>query len=80
MWKAIEYLFPNTQHQWYLWYIMKNLPEKLKGYNKYESLKHSMQNVIYDSLTIEEFENGWVKFIDKYQLQNNDWLLGLYEV
>ena len=58
---------------------MKKLLEKLKGYNQYESLKYSIQNIIYDSLIIEEFEDAWGTFIDKYELHNSDWLLRLYE-
>ncbi|XP_031273009.1 protein FAR-RED IMPAIRED RESPONSE 1-like [Pistacia vera] len=78
MQKAIEIVFPGTRHRWCLWHIMKKLPEKLRGYNQYESIKFSLQNIVYDSLTHEEFEERWNCFIDKHNLQVNEWLLGLY--
>lgn len=36
---AIEVVFPNSQHQWCLWHIMKKLLEKLRGYIQYEFIK-----------------------------------------
>ena len=55
------------------------MPEKLKAYKEYESIKFWLQNVVYDSLTIEEFEDSWGKFIENYQLESNEWLLDLYD-
>ncbi|XP_031262520.1 protein FAR1-RELATED SEQUENCE 5-like isoform X2 [Pistacia vera] len=75
---AIEIVFPGTRHRWCLWHIMKKLSEKLQSYHEYEHIKFSLQNVVYDSLTHEEFEERWNRFIDKHNLHDNDWLLGLY--
>ncbi|XP_031253263.1 protein FAR1-RELATED SEQUENCE 1-like [Pistacia vera] len=36
------------------------------------------KNIVYDSLTHEEFEEHRNCFIDKHNLQANEWLLGLY--
>lgn len=76
---AIADVFPNTRHRWCMWHIMKKLPEKLSGCNEYEAIKYCMQNSVYDSLTKEEFEENWGKFIKKYGLESNEWLLRLYE-
>lgn len=57
---------------------MKKLPEKLKGYKQYESIKFSLQSVVYNSLAHFEFEDNWNEMIEKYKLHNNDWLNGLY--
>ncbi|XP_028085062.1 protein FAR-RED IMPAIRED RESPONSE 1-like [Camellia sinensis] len=76
---AIEVVFHNARHRGCLWHIMKKLPEKLRGYNQYEGIKFSMKNVVYDSLTIGEFEESWGKFIEKYKLQSNKWLFNLYD-
>lgn len=62
-----------------MWHILKKVPEKLRGYNDYEPIKTSLHNVVYDSLTRGEFEDAWDMFINKYQLQSNQWLLDLYE-
>ena len=75
---AIEIVFPNTRHRWCLWHIMKKLPEKLKGYNEYDSMKSAIQCVVYNSLSTIEFETSWNRLIDDFKLEDNDWLLGLY--
>ncbi|XP_028126310.1 protein FAR1-RELATED SEQUENCE 6-like [Camellia sinensis] len=76
MQKAIAKVFPNAQHRWCLWHIMKKVPEKLRKYKEYEPIKFEMQNVVYNSLTKEEFEKRWDRFIEMFELQNNEWLLG----
>lgn len=53
--------------------------EKLKGYTQYEAIKRALQISVYDSLTEVEFEESWKSMISKYELDNNDWLAGLYE-
>ncbi|XP_031112084.1 protein FAR1-RELATED SEQUENCE 1-like [Ipomoea triloba] len=79
MQNAIAIVFPNTKHRWCLWHIMKKLPEKLRGYSKYEEIKEALQSVVYDSLNENEFENGWSLLINTYDLNENDWLDGLYK-
>ncbi|PIA59055.1 hypothetical protein AQUCO_00400129v1 [Aquilegia coerulea] len=78
MQNAIENVFPNTRHRWCLWHIMKKMPEKLGGYKQYELIKSAMEGVVYDSLSILEFEESWIMFTEKYNLHKNDWLDGLY--
>ncbi|KAL4633859.1 hypothetical protein ACB092_04G153500 [Castanea dentata] len=77
--KAIEIVFPNARHRWCLWHIMNKLPDKFKGFKDYEPIKFCIKNVVRDSLTKEEFEESWGRFIKKYQLESNEWLLGLYD-
>ncbi|XP_028091033.1 protein FAR1-RELATED SEQUENCE 5-like [Camellia sinensis] len=77
--KAIAKVFPNARHRWCLWHIMKKVPEKLRKYKEYEPIKFEMENVVYDSLTKDEFEKRWDRFIEMFELQSNEWLLGLYE-
>ncbi|KAH9751515.1 protein FAR1-RELATED SEQUENCE [Citrus sinensis] len=79
MQKAIEVVFPHARHRWCLWHIMKKLPEKLKGYKKYEVIKLTMQNIVYDSLIPSDFDDRWMVFIEKYNLHNNEWLQNLYD-
>ncbi|XP_057493375.1 protein FAR1-RELATED SEQUENCE 5-like isoform X2 [Actinidia eriantha] len=75
---AIENVFPNTRHRWCIWHIMKKVPEKFSGYHAYQKISWSMRAAVYDSLTIEQFENAWAGFIKKYELESNTWLEGLY--
>ncbi|XP_058211621.1 protein FAR1-RELATED SEQUENCE 6-like [Rhododendron vialii] len=75
---AIDEVFSNTRHRWCIWHILKKVPEKLGSYDAYKSISRTLHNVVYDSLTKEEFEDAWAVFIKKYELQNNEWLHGLY--
>ncbi|KAK9276399.1 hypothetical protein L1049_005932 [Liquidambar formosana] len=79
MQRAIERVVPNTRHRRCLWHIMKKVPEKLRCYSQYEGIKTTLQNVVYDSFTKDEFEEGWTKMIEKYDLYDNKWLGGLYD-
>ena len=79
MQNVIEIVFPNTRHHWCLWHIMKKLPEKLLGYTKYKEIKHGVKQLVYESSNAEDFENRWAKFIEKYDLELNEWLYTLYE-
>ncbi|CAL9007765.1 unnamed protein product [Prunus brigantina] len=75
---AIEIIFPNTRHRWCLWHIMNKFPSKLNRYNQYESIMYALQSTVYGSLEKVEFEEGWGEIIEKYELQDNEWLAGLY--
>ena len=79
MQNAISMVLPNARHHWCLWHILKKIPDKLKGYKDYKSIRYKLHNAIYDSLTIGEFEENWANVIKKFQLGDNDWLSGLYE-
>ncbi|XP_058182649.1 protein FAR1-RELATED SEQUENCE 5-like [Rhododendron vialii] len=79
MQNAISIVFPNARHRWCLWHLLKRVPEKLKGYNAYEWIKSGVLSAVYNSLTREEFEENWGNVINKYQLEGNEWLSGLYE-
>ncbi|KAL2929385.1 Protein FAR-RED IMPAIRED RESPONSE 1, partial [Bienertia sinuspersici] len=72
--KAIAKVMPNTRHRWCLWHILNKLPLKLGGYDKYEEIKQPLLRAIYDSYTVEEFENSWNEAIDAYNLGENTWL------
>ncbi|XP_028074240.1 protein FAR-RED IMPAIRED RESPONSE 1-like [Camellia sinensis] len=78
MQNAIEVLFPEARHRWCLWHIMKKIPEKLRGYAQYESIKLALQNAVYDCFTKHEFDEEWQAMIGKFNLDDNDWLGVLY--
>ncbi|KAM0850334.1 hypothetical protein ACQ4PT_053177 [Festuca glaucescens] len=75
---AIEEVFPHARRRWCIWHIMKKIPENLSGHEKYGNIKYTLSNVVYDSLTKHDFDKAWVEMINKYDLQDNDWLHGLY--
>ncbi|KAL5701055.1 hypothetical protein ACHQM5_026434 [Ranunculus cassubicifolius] len=79
MQNAIKIVFPNTRHRWCLWHILKKLPGKLGSHKHYKSISFLMNQAIYQSLEITEFETNWQSFIAKYELGKNEWLTSLYE-
>ena len=79
MQNAIQCVFPNTRHRWYLWHIMKRILEKLQRFGQYKDMKHMMKTVVYESSTIAEFEREWARFVTKYELGGHEWLTNLYE-
>ncbi|XP_042380308.1 protein FAR1-RELATED SEQUENCE 6-like [Zingiber officinale] len=76
---AIEEIFPNSHHRLCLWHIMKKLPAKLGGHAQYKLIKKQLKNIVYNSLTIDECDANWMKMIEVFNLENNDWLKSLYE-
>ena len=71
MQKAIEIVFLDARCRWCLWHIMKKIPEKLKGYSQYESMKMDLLNAVYDTFTKDEFEMKWKEMIAKFNLYEN---------
>ncbi|KAG2726407.1 hypothetical protein I3760_01G111200 [Carya illinoinensis] len=76
---AIAIVFPEARHRFCLWHILKKVPEKLGSYATYRlGLKTELMKCVYDTQTIEEFENCWAGFINTYDLHDNAWLTSLY--
>ncbi|XP_022889129.1 protein FAR1-RELATED SEQUENCE 5-like [Olea europaea var. sylvestris] len=79
MQNAIGIIFPSTTQRWCLWHILKKLPEKFGCHVDKGMIFSALHNLVYDSQTIEEFEQGWKQMIDTYELCENSWLSGLYD-
>ncbi|XP_022851944.1 protein FAR1-RELATED SEQUENCE 5-like [Olea europaea var. sylvestris] len=79
MQNAIGIVFPCTRHRWCLWHILKKLLEKFGYHVDKCGIFSTLHNLVYDSQTAEEFEEGWEQMIDAYDLHENEWLSGLYD-
>ncbi|XP_041026885.1 protein FAR-RED IMPAIRED RESPONSE 1-like [Juglans microcarpa x Juglans regia] len=76
---VITIVFPNTRHRYCLWHILRKVPEKLGSHAQYKcGLKSKLLSCVYDSLTIEEFENSWNSLKDSFNLHDNVSLQSLY--
>ncbi|PUZ38986.1 hypothetical protein GQ55_9G241200 [Panicum hallii var. hallii] len=78
MQNAIEVVFPDARHRRCLWHIMKRVPEKLGGYTQYDDISITLSNLVYDSLSKDDFDKGWKNMIAQFGLHVNKWLGGLY--
>ncbi|KQK12169.1 protein FAR1-RELATED SEQUENCE 6 [Brachypodium distachyon] len=76
---AVREVFPKTRHRISDWHIVRSISEKLGELAEYESIKTELEAVIYDSLKDDEFEARWKNLIDRFGLQDNEWIIFLYE-
>ncbi|RYR03353.1 hypothetical protein Ahy_B06g082244 [Arachis hypogaea] len=79
MQKAIESCMPTAIHRWCSWHIMKKIPQKINGYNRYEETKQEMSHAICNSFTKDAFDRNWNDFLMKYGVGDNKWLSELLE-
>lgn len=76
---AVREVFPKTRHRINDWYVVQSIPEKLGELPEYEAFRTEVQTVIYDSLKVDEFEARWKNLIDRFSLQENEWIIFLFE-
>ncbi|PHT35746.1 hypothetical protein CQW23_23446 [Capsicum baccatum] len=65
---AIHEVLPNTVNKYCIWDIFTKLPVNLKWVTNYKPAKARFKAIIFDSITIAEFEDKWQDFIEEYDL------------
>ena len=75
MTKAIAQVLPKTVHHYCLWHILNKI-SLVAFRDHYQSIK----NVIKNSTSSEEFEQSWVEVIKYGNLEQNSWILLMYEL
>ncbi|CAH9116563.1 unnamed protein product [Cuscuta epithymum] len=78
MQNAIAIVFPNSKHRWCLWHIMKKVPEKLGGNAQKDEILDVIHDCIYDSQYTQEFEEKWLDMVQRFSLEEHDWLGVMY--
>ncbi|XP_056698468.1 protein FAR1-RELATED SEQUENCE 6-like [Spinacia oleracea] len=72
---------PKTRHRWCMWHIMQKFSRKLGSMTDFPQIKVALQNVIYNSLTPVEFEEGWAEVVETFKLkeakESYKWLVGI---
>ncbi|GJY35434.1 FAR1-related sequence 6-like protein, partial [Tanacetum coccineum] len=76
---AVAEVFPEARHRLCLWHIMKKVPQKLGGYGEYKVIKKTLKTLVYESVQIRDFEDGWSKMIKNYSLEQNEWICSLFD-
>ncbi|KAK9289958.1 hypothetical protein L1049_008120 [Liquidambar formosana] len=56
---AVAEVFPDTRYWLCLWHIMRKIPIKFGAFKEYKKIKKCLKAVVYESITINEFEKGW---------------------
>ncbi|XP_021751731.1 protein FAR-RED IMPAIRED RESPONSE 1-like [Chenopodium quinoa] len=76
---AVAQTMPTARHRWCIWYIVKKFSEKLGKCKGFKDFKSPLKAIIYESFTVEEFDRRWCECMKKFSLEDNEWLVGLYE-
>ncbi|KAG6390848.1 hypothetical protein SASPL_148593 [Salvia splendens] len=77
MTKALAQVLPETVHRYCLWHILNKFPEKISPVI-FRDHYQRIRNVIKNSTSPEEFENGWKEVIRCANLEQNSWILLMY--
>ncbi|KAI5420554.1 hypothetical protein KIW84_044377 [Lathyrus oleraceus] len=78
---AVAKVFPKVNHHYCMWHIEKKVPEYLnRVYHEHGEFKYQFYNCIHQSTTVEEFDSDWEAMIDKYGLQDNQWLNKIFSI
>ncbi|XP_010270684.1 PREDICTED: protein FAR1-RELATED SEQUENCE 5-like [Nelumbo nucifera] len=73
--KAISLVLPQSHHQLCVWHMFQSVSKHLSGvFEKFKSFSQDFRDCVYDYDDVDEFENAWKNMIDKYTLQENEWL------
>ncbi|KAL2475040.1 Protein FAR1-RELATED SEQUENCE [Abeliophyllum distichum] len=58
---------------------MKKLPEKFGNNDRKGLIFSSIHSLVYDSQSPADFDDGWSKMLEMFDLYENNWLSGLYK-
>ncbi|KAL2901431.1 Protein FAR-RED IMPAIRED RESPONSE 1 [Bienertia sinuspersici] len=75
---AIQEVLPNSRHRLCVWHILSKMPRKVLAMKNMGEFQKNMKEVVYDSLTPEEFKGRWISLIQLFKLEGNEWLNGLW--
>ncbi|XP_057770763.1 protein FAR1-RELATED SEQUENCE 5-like [Salvia miltiorrhiza] len=75
---VVREVMPNTVHRYCLWHIATKTSNKFKGVADMKKCVSDFYSVVYDSLSIADFEGGWNQFLTEHDLGNNKWLKDLF--
>ncbi|XP_056687561.1 protein FAR1-RELATED SEQUENCE 6-like [Spinacia oleracea] len=80
--RHLEVVMPETRHRWCLWHIMNKIPSKLGTHTRYAELKEVMKEVVYESLSVEEFESRWADMLVEFKVKEHkskNWLGDMFK-
>lgn len=75
--KAIANHMSDVIHRLCIWHIMKNILEKCGCFMSQmhrEGMEKKLNESIYDSISVAEFENGWQNMLKYYDAEKNEHL------
>jgi hypothetical protein len=76
--EAVAEVFPNARHRFCFWHILKKLLENLGRTQEKEAISSRFREVVFDSVTLTDFEKEWGAMVDQFKLKDNEWFSSLY--
>lgn len=79
--EAVAEVIPSARHRYCVWHILKSLGEKLttEKVQQKEIIIAEIKKVIYEILSVTDFEKGWKELVDRFKLGEDEWLSQLYD-
>ena len=78
---AAANVFPNVRHRFCKRDIFNKCKEKVSNiYASHSSFKGEFKKCVNESESVEEFESRWKCLIERYNLEEDMWLLLLYDI
>ncbi|CAL5028599.1 unnamed protein product [Urochloa decumbens] len=77
--KSVAEVFPTVFHRFSMWHVMREAAAQCGGFmvNR-PGMEAELTHLITNSLTTEEFENGWKAMLEKYTAELNSHLKHMY--
>ncbi|CAA0814618.1 Protein FAR1-RELATED SEQUENCE 4 [Striga hermonthica] len=76
---AIQLVLPETRQFYHLWHVLENIPKRLHCISVWhEAFMEKLNKCIYRSWDEQKFEKRWWKLVERFNLQENEWVLALY--
>ncbi|XP_020088809.1 protein FAR1-RELATED SEQUENCE 6-like isoform X2 [Ananas comosus] len=76
--EAVAEVIPGARCRFCVWNIMRKIHERMVLQDR-DVICSKFKKVVFDTITITDFENVWGKVIEKHRLGNDAWLSSLYE-
>ncbi|PSS16368.1 Protein FAR1-RELATED SEQUENCE like [Actinidia chinensis var. chinensis] len=77
--KALATQWPETIHRLCIWHIYQNAASKLSGvFAIFQDFSKDFSKCIYDYEDEDEFISAWNAMLERYNLQDNDWLKRMF--
>ncbi|PWA62976.1 hypothetical protein CTI12_AA359280 [Artemisia annua] len=75
---TIAEIFPRAHHRLFTPLVVESIIEN-SGNSESEVFQTVLNSIIYNSIKVDEFESGWDEMIQRFKLQDNDWVQKLFE-
>lgn len=77
---AVAAVFPDARHYFSLWHALDKIPRQPQYLNLWhETFLAKFRKCIHKSWTEEQFEKRWWKLVERFNLQDDQWMHSLYE-